>query len=283
AGGPLAGEVLCADVDGDFRSDLVALRTDGTLLAWDAALVPLPAFPRYFPYGVTESPAILDGSTHRFAAVADTAGRLWSVPVGPPLGPAPWPTASGGAGRSRAMGFFQGTPVHPQVHAFVWKWETDETGSLCWSGTNLSEVYRLRVRSQGALSPLAETHPVDEGCLHLEDRRPGERLILEGQDRSGVWSELSHLVIERPARLVAGMPVPNPFRSETRFTVSGAVGPVRVQILDIQGRVVWDRAANGTDIRWSGTDMSGMRVPPGLYFVRVTDGTSSITRRVLRL
>ena len=281
AGGPLAGEVLCADINGDFQSDLIALRQDGTLLAWDAALEPLPAFPRFFPYGAHESPAILDGAEHRFVAVADTAGRLWSIPVGPPVGPAPWPAESGGAGRSRAMGFFQGTPVAPRVHALVWKWETERTGSLCWSGTNLSEVFKLRVRAEG--TSITETQPDDEGCIRLEGRKPGERLILEAQDRSGQWSELGRLVIDRPARLVAGMPFPNPFRSETRFSVTGSLGPVRVRIVDVQGRVVWQGSAADQEIRWPGTDSSGARVPPGLYFVRVTDGTSSVTRRVLRL
>ena len=283
AGGPLASEVLCADVDGDFQSDLIALRRDGTLLAWDAALVPLPAFPRFFPYGASESPAILDGATRRFVAVADTAGGLWSVPIGPPFGPAPWPAASGGAGRSRAMGFFEGTPVEPRVHALAWKWETERTGSLCWAGTNLSEVFKLRVRQEGARAPVADMQPTDEGCIRLEGQNPGERLILEGQDRSGVWSELSRLVIEGPARLLAGMPLPNPFRAETRFTVTGAVGPLSVRIVDIQGRVVWEGTTTGQEVRWPGTDLNGRRVPPGLYFVRVTDQKTSVTRRVLRL
>ena len=284
AGGPLAGEVLCADLDGDFESDLLALRRDGTLLAWNSALQPLAGFPRSFPLGAAESPAIGDSNGQRFIAVVDTTGHLWSLPVGPAIGPAPWPAASGGGGRSRYLGFADGTPVHPNLTALEWTWNGGNggnSGSLCWSGMGLSELVRLRASVSG--STVAEAAPRDQGCMTLSARHPGERILLEGQERSGGWLELGTLILEPPAGLRVGVPRPNPFHAETHIDVSGAGGPIEVEVLDLSGRLVWSRHAIASEILWSGVDDLGRRVPAGLYFLRVSDPKQSVVRRLLRL
>jgi len=283
AGGPLAGEVLCADLDGDFASDLVALRADGTLLAWNLDLSPLSGFPRSFPHGAAEAPAIADGGGRRFIAVTDTTGHLWSLPVGLAIGPAPWPAARGSGGRSAYLGFTDGTPVHPTLTALEWNWSSVENGSLCWSGTGLSDLVRLRVRVSGSSSAIADAAPLDQGCMTLSARHAGERLLLEGQDRRGEWLQLGTLILEPPAGLRVGVPRPNPFSAETRLDLSGASGPVDVQVFDLSGRIVWSRHSIESEITWSGIDDSGRRVPAGLYFLRVSDAKQSIVRRVLRL
>jgi len=281
AGGPLAGEVLCADLDGDFESDLLALRRDGTLLAWNSALQPLAGFPRSFPLGAAESPAIGDSNGQRFIAVTDTTGHLWSLPVGPAIGPAPWPAESGGGGRSRYLGFADGTPVHPNLTALEWTWNGGNSGSLCWSGMGLSELVRLRASVSG--STVAEAAPRDQGCMTLSARHAGERILLEGQERSGGWLELGTLILEPPAGLRVGVPSPNPFHAETHIDVSGAGGPIEVEVLDLSGRLVWSRHAIASEILWSGVDDLGRRVPAGLYFLRVSDTKQSVVRRLLRL
>jgi subtilase family protein len=282
AGGPLAGEVLCADLDGDFQSDLLALRADGTLLAWNAALEPLPGFPRAFPRGAVETPAIADEGGRRFVVVADTAGTLWSLPVGAPGGPAPWPGARGAAGRSGFLGFSQGTPVRPSLSTLVWQWDGN-AGSVCWSGSGLSDLVRLRVRLTEGGAALWEGVPQDQACIVLEGRREGETLALEGQDRRGSWGSLGATRIEPRARLQVAWPQPNPARSDTRLAWSGAVGPVRVRVFDLRGRVVWSRTVSDSEVRWPGVDGEGRRVPPGLYFMRIADPSVAVTRRVLRL
>jgi subtilisin family serine protease len=283
AGGPLAGEVLCADLDGDFESDLLALRADGTLLAWKDDLTPLPAFPRFFPFHATESPVIGDANGQRYVALADTTGHLWSIPIGPAIGPAPWPAASGGGGRSRYLGFAEGTPIHPSLTALDWNWNGSNRGSLCWSGSGFSDLVRLRARVSGSTTAVADVAPREQGCMGLFARHAGERLLLEGQDRRGEWLELGALLLEPPTGLRVGAPRPNPFTAETRLEVSGAVGPVEVQVLDLSGRIVWSRHSIAADIIWSGIDDSGRRVPSGLYFLRVSNAKQSVVRRVLRL
>ena len=283
AGGPLAGEVLCADLDGDFESDILALRTDGTLLAWNENLEPLAGFPRSFPLGAAEAPVIGDSNGERFIAVTDTTGHVWSLPVGPAIGPKPWPAASGGGGRSRYLGFAEGTPVTPNVSVLNWTWSGVNKGSLCWSGTGLSDLVRLRARDSNSTNAIEEAMPRDQGCMSLSARLAGDRLLLEGQNRTGEWLELGALTLEPPAGFRVGIPRPNPFQAETRIDVTGANGPIDVQVLDLSGRVVWSRHAIASEVIWSGVDDSGRRVPAGLYFVRVSDAKQSLVRRVLRL
>jgi len=283
AGGPLAGEVLCADIDGDFQSDLIALRTDGILLAWNSNLEPLAGFPRTFPLGAAESPVIGDSNGERFIAVTDTTGHVWSLPVGPAIGPKPWPAASGGGGRSRYLGFAEGTPVQPSITTLNWSWSGENNGTLCWSGRDLSDLVALRARVSTSMTPIASARSRDQGCMTLASRHAGDCILLEGQDRTGTWRGLGALTLEPPAGLRVGIPRPNPFRAETHIDVNGASGPVEVHVIDLSGRIVWSSHSLTSEVIWSGQDDQGRRVPSGLYFLRVSNQKQSVVRRVLRL
>lgn len=82
---------------------------------------------------------------------------------------------------------------------------------------------------------------------------------------------------------------PNPFRaaSEIRF---GLVRPVRTRlaIVDVTGRAV-RTLTDGTlpagehGVTWDGRDASGGAVAPGIYFVRLTAGDVTETRKVARI
>jgi hypothetical protein len=277
-GGPVTGEVLCADLDGDYQSDLLALRTDGTLLAYTAALSPLAGFPRHFPSGFAENPVIVDDGVRRRIVAADTAGILWSLPAGPAGRPAPWPQARGTEGRTGFLGYARAVPVAPAVSAFTWTWR-DAGGSACWSGSGLEALARLRIRGGGEI--LWEGLPVDARCVILAS--PSGSLALEGLSRRGGWVSLASAAVgARPGGWL-GVPVPNPFRAETRLAVSGAGEAPEVEVFDIQGRLVLRaRSAERGWVRWSGTDGRGRPVPPGIYFVRVRADGSTATRRVIK-
>jgi hypothetical protein len=80
---------------------------------------------------------------------------------------------------------------------------------------------------------------------------------------------------------------PNPLVSETtiQYEVSNNAR-TRLVILDVRGRVVSVLRDEATgegfrSVRWNGTDDSGRRVPPGVYFVRLTSGGVARTGRVL--
>lgn len=80
-------------------------------------------------------------------------------------------------------------------------------------------------------------------------------------------------------RLAAG---PNPASSEVIFALSGAQGPVRLELLDLAGRRVWGRDVGGGSalVRWNGEREAGGRAPAGIYFARAEDARGVLVRRV---
>ncbi|RPJ41108.1 MAG: T9SS C-terminal target domain-containing protein, partial [Candidatus Latescibacterota bacterium] len=76
---------------------------------------------------------------------------------------------------------------------------------------------------------------------------------------------------------------PNPSAGSVTIAFArpaGASGEVRVY--DVAGRLVraYPLASNAGSIAWDGTNASGARVAPGVYFVRLSDGAASETKRV---
>jgi len=84
-------------------------------------------------------------------------------------------------------------------------------------------------------------------------------------------------------------PLPNPFEDATRVSfVLPAPGDVSVAVFDVAGRKIADLASGafGTGAHtaaWNGMDASGKAVAAGSYFVRMISGSTSETRRVLRI
>jgi hypothetical protein len=82
---------------------------------------------------------------------------------------------------------------------------------------------------------------------------------------------------------------PSPFRDAAEITFElPAVGPVRLAVLDVQGRRVRhliDAAlpAGSHRTRWDGTDESGRETPAGVYFYELTSAAGRATRRVVRI
>ncbi len=78
---------------------------------------------------------------------------------------------------------------------------------------------------------------------------------------------------------------PNPSSGAMSFQwAAPAAGPVALGVFDVQGRRVARAAADAgaTSLRWDGCDDSGATAPPGLYFVRCSDGRTTRTARIVR-
>lgn len=75
---------------------------------------------------------------------------------------------------------------------------------------------------------------------------------------------------------------PNPAKGAVTFTLSGASGRARLEVLDLSGRRVWSRAVGGADATfpWSGERDDGGRAAPGVYFARAEDANGVLVRRV---
>jgi hypothetical protein len=284
AGGPLAGEPVCADLDGDYRSELIALRADGVLLAWNDALEPMPGFPRVFPFGAREGPAVVDGATRRYLAVTDTAGTVWALPCGAAGTPAPWTGARGGPGRSGFLGYDRATPVSSLAAALSWQ-GGEGMGRLCWNGNGFEELVGLRVREAGSAGVFWEGAVSPSGCCDLQSLGHEALLILEGRRLRVGWISLGEIRVTPSVGFRLGLPVPNPFRTDTRIAWEGNPGSIRLEILDLSGRRVWSSVVQGNSgsAIWPGGDERGLPLAPGVYFLRASSAAGTRTRRLIKL
>lgn len=83
-------------------------------------------------------------------------------------------------------------------------------------------------------------------------------------------------------------PVPNPFRSDVEIAFSLARGgAARLSVFDMSGRRVADlvdgvRPAGVNRVVWDGRGARGVVTPPGVYVLRLTEGSSVATRKLVR-
>lgn len=75
---------------------------------------------------------------------------------------------------------------------------------------------------------------------------------------------------------------PNPARDAVTFSLAGASGLARLELLDLAGRRVWSRdvAGTGATLRWNGEREGGGRAAAGVYFARAEDARGVLVRRV---
>jgi hypothetical protein len=92
-----------------------------------------------------------------------------------------------------------------------------------------------------------------------------------------------------PATLFLAAPYPNPFNPLVNLDYSlPTAGKVRLDIFNVRGerirRLVDETIPAGSHrIQWNGDDDHGVRMGAGVYFVRMRQGASIITRKVLML
>jgi len=87
------------------------------------------------------------------------------------------------------------------------------------------------------------------------------------------------------AQLLLSLPFPQPFRDQTRFTLTlPEPSQVKVEVFDALGRRVATlhngTLAGGSPVRFA---LDGDTLPPGLYIVRATTGKLNATRRLIRV
>jgi len=64
---------------------------------------------------------------------------------------------------------------------------------------------------------------------------------------------------------------PNPFSTQTAFTVDGSgVQKTSVQVWDLSGQVVFEKTSSGSKLTWDGTDSNGDALSNGVYLYVVT-------------
>jgi hypothetical protein len=82
---------------------------------------------------------------------------------------------------------------------------------------------------------------------------------------------------------------PNPFNPSTTIAYYlPAPSRVRLAIFDAAGRPVRDivdreESCGPHDVLWDGRDRGGRRMPSGVYFYRLTSGTTTISKKMILL
>lgn len=93
----------------------------------------------------------------------------------------------------------------------------------------------------------------------------------------------------RPIATRLAAPTPNPFRGATVVAFDLArEGIIDIDVFSVAGARVRSlasgmRPAGAHHVEWDGRDSAGRRIPPGLYFVRLTAGGSSWVNRVIKV
>ena len=87
---------------------------------------------------------------------------------------------------------------------------------------------------------------------------------------------------------------PNPFNNKTenltidKNTLGTAFnGSVTMTVYDINLKEVFEKEYAASRIRWSGFDSNGLRLKPGLYFIRLverdSDGTGTLNQNMIKV
>jgi len=89
-------------------------------------------------------------------------------------------------------------------------------------------------------------------------------------------------------RIDTVLPNPATSRQSIHFSLAHAVDRLCLEIFDPAGRAVCrrllgDRGAGEHAWEWDGLDGAGRSVPPSVYFVRLSGGSESATRAILRI
>ena len=86
-----------------------------------------------------------------------------------------------------------------------------------------------------------------------------------------------------PSQLLGLYVSPNPSIGEVCLCyVLSRAKRAPIRIYDVRGRVIRSLVASQPTgiLTWDGTDASGRKVSPGVYFIWLTDGDRSETKRV---
>ena len=92
-----------------------------------------------------------------------------------------------------------------------------------------------------------------------------------------------------PAEFHLATGTPNPFNTQTliQYSIPRSSGPtsLRLRVIDVTGRLVrsletGSRRPGTYAVFWDGRSEAGIRVGPGIYFVRLEAGAFRATRRL---
>jgi carboxypeptidase T len=149
-------------------------------------------------------------------------------------------------------------------------WRGERSDLSAFTGGAATGV-RLRYRVLSDVGTVYDGFRVDDVRVHLYDPAQQPLPVAVGNATSRGWA--------------LAMPSPNPAQSRVRLAFDvPAPGPVRLDVLDVQGRRVrtidngW-LAAGRYEHGWDARDDSGRPVAAGMYVIRLSGAATTLTRR----
>ena len=116
-----------------------------------------------------------------------------------------------------------------------------------------------------------------------------QRLAMQAEYFVGIYIPVAIAPPPSPPGYFLAQNSPNPFgdRTEIRFGAPGGSSP-ELRVYDAAGRLVrtfqpvLSVAGEGV-VEWDGRDSRGNRLPSGLYFARLSEGHTSLSRKIIFL
>ena len=157
----------------------------------------------------------------------------------------------------------------------------------------------LFLANADSLLPQQITLTFARGCLPSQMRADGsawDPLPVDADGRVVLTPDAGDFTLLRipvPERLASVDPLsggatlslrntPNPASNLVHFEAAGTVGPARLDVLDLSGRVIWSRALppGAGEVTWRGERDRAGRAPSGIYFARLRDGHRMVVCRI---
>jgi hypothetical protein len=153
-----------------------------------------------------------------------------------------------------------------------------------WNGFQAPMRVHLGIGAAATADTLSITWP--SGTVHVYTAVPAGRYRLR---EDTVALDVPGLPTASPAAWAVEGARPQPARGEQIFRVTrGGAPALRAAVHDVGGRRVraLDAVPPGSglaELAWDGRDEDGRPVAPGVYFVRVTDGSRAVSHLSVRL
>jgi flagellar hook assembly protein FlgD len=93
--------------------------------------------------------------------------------------------------------------------------------------------------------------------------------------------------VDLPKVYALGQNYPNPFNPSTTFNVDiPKISDVNIKVYDVLGREITtllsgQQPAGSLKVKWDGLDAHGFAAPTGIYFVKMTAGEFSDSRKIM--